>query len=84
VELLGSALVAKQLPGAAVILGVAKAYDTVDRSFLFRIMEAAGRGRPMPRWVQRHSCMAVVNGHVSKAQAWQAGVRQGCPLSSLP
>jgi hypothetical protein len=41
-ELLGSALAAEQLPGAAVILDIAKAYDTVDRSSLFRIMEAAG------------------------------------------
>jgi hypothetical protein len=52
VELLGSALAAEQLPGAAVILNIAKAYDTVDWSFLFRIMEAAGCGRPMVRWVQ--------------------------------
>jgi hypothetical protein len=50
VELLG--LAAEQLPGAAVILDIVKAYDTVDGSFLFRIMEAAGCGRPMVRWVQ--------------------------------
>jgi hypothetical protein len=25
----------------------------------------------------------VVHGHVSNAQTWQAGVRQGCPLSPL-
>jgi hypothetical protein len=30
-----------------VILNIAKAYDTVDRSFVFRIMEAAGCGRPI-------------------------------------
>jgi hypothetical protein len=86
-QLLGSAWAAEQLPGAAVILDIAKAYDTVDRSFLFRIMEAAGCGRPMLRWVQLllsdTRAYTVVNSHVSKAQVWQAGVRQGCPLSPL-
>jgi exonuclease III len=53
-ELLGSALAAEQLPGAAVILDIAKAYDTVDRSFLFRIMAAAGCGRPMVRHPRVH------------------------------
>jgi hypothetical protein len=70
-----------------VILDIAKAYDTVDRSFLFRIMEAAGCGRPMLRWVQLllsdTRAYTVVSGHVSQAQVWQAGVRQGCPLSPL-
>jgi hypothetical protein len=68
-ELLGSALAAEQLPGAAVILDIAKAYDTMDRSFLFRIMEAAGYGRPMVQWVQLllsdTRVYTVVHGHVS-------------------
>jgi hypothetical protein len=85
VELLGCALAAEQLPGAAVILDIAKAYDTLDRSFLFRIMAAAGR--PMVRWFQLllsdTRAYTIVHGHVSKAQTWQAGVRQGCPLSLL-
>jgi hypothetical protein len=34
-----------------VILDIAKAYDTVDRSSLFRTMVAAGCGRPMAWWV---------------------------------
>jgi hypothetical protein len=80
--LLGSALAAEQLPGAA---DIAKAYDTLDRSFLFRIMAAAGR--PMVRWFQLllsdTRAYTIVHGHVSKAQTWQAGVRQGCPLSLL-
>jgi hypothetical protein len=82
-ELLGSALATEQLPGVAVILDIAKAYDTVDRSFLFRIMEAARCGRHMLRWVQLllsdTRAHTVVNGHVSKAQVWQAGFRQDCP-----
>jgi hypothetical protein len=87
-ELLGSALAAEQLLGAAVILDVAKAYDTAEQSLLFCIIEAAGCGRPMLRWVQllfsdSHT-YTVVNGHVSQAQVWQAGVRQDRPLSPLP
>jgi hypothetical protein len=39
-------------PRAAVILDIAKAYGTVDRSFLFRIMQTAGCGRSIVRWVQ--------------------------------
>jgi hypothetical protein len=41
----------------------------------------------MVRWVQLllsdTRAYTVVHGHVSKAQTWQAGVRQGCPLSPL-
>jgi hypothetical protein len=70
-----------------VILDIAKAYDALDRFFLFRIMAAAGCGRPMVRWVQvllsDTRAYAIGHGHVSKAQTWQAGVRQGCPLSQL-
>jgi hypothetical protein len=54
-----------------VILVIAKAYDTVDRSFLSRIMEAVGCGRPMARWVQLllsdTQASTVVYSHVSKA-----------------
>jgi hypothetical protein len=59
-ELLASALAAEQLLGAAVILNISKAYDTVDRSFLFRIMEAAGCRRPMLRG---SSCCAATFVH---------------------
>jgi hypothetical protein len=74
-------------PGFAVMLDIAKAYDTVDRSFMFGIMEAAGCGRPMARWVllllSDTRAYTVVHVHVSKAQTWPPGVRQGCPLSPL-
>jgi hypothetical protein len=76
-----------------VILDIAKAYDTVDRSFLFHIMAAAGCGRPMVRWVQLPlsdtRAYTVVHRHVSKAhgQTWQlpAGwCPSGLPLVSTP
>jgi hypothetical protein len=34
------------------MLDIARAYDAVARSFLFRIMVAAGCGPPMLRWLQ--------------------------------
>jgi hypothetical protein len=70
-----------------VILNIVKAYDIVDRFFLFRIMAVAGCGRPMLQWVPLPLSYirenTADNGQVSKAQVWQAGVGQGCPLSPL-
>ena len=66
-------------------LDFAKAYDTVDRSFLFEAMDALGLGAGLQAWVRAlltgTRAMAVVNGHASLAVLFAAGVRQGCPLS---
>ena len=81
--------------GAAVFLDFQKAYDTVDRGFLLAVMERMGAGAVgaagaqqatgMTRWAQillaDTQAVAVINGHVSSARAWDAGVRQGCPLA---
>lgn len=65
----------------------AKAYDTIDRDFLYRAMDAMGAGAGFIRWAKiMLSCTracAVVNGHVSEKQVFAAGVRQGCPLAPL-
>lgn len=62
-----------------------KAYDTVDRGFLFQIMQAIGVGQGFMQWVnimlQCTSAVAVVNGHTSKRILFLAGMRQGCPMS---
>lgn len=74
--------------GAVAFLDFKKAYDTVNRPFLFQTMETAGAGdgwAGMTGWARRllaHTdAVAVVNGHVSDSAQWQAGVRQGCPLA---
>lgn len=65
----------------------AKAYDTIDRSFLYQVMEVMGVGEGFLGWVKMllsdtYAC-AVVNGHVSKRMRFMSGVRQGCPLAPL-
>jgi hypothetical protein len=68
-------------------LDFAKAYDTVDRSFLFAVMEAVGAGDGMLLWARalltNTAAVAVVNGYPSAPVRFEAGVRQGCPLSPL-
>ncbi len=68
-----------------VCLDFSKAYDTIDRGFLFRCLELAGLGGGFLQWCRvllqdTHAC-ACVNGHLSRMVSFQAGVRQGCPLA---
>ena len=64
-----------------------KAYDTVDRGFLFSAMHALGVGPgfiAMARLLLTNTkARALVNGHISTPAAFAAGVRQGCPLAPL-
>ena len=70
---------------AAVYCDFRKAYDTVDRSFLYAVMEAQGVGSGFMKWVKlllsATSACALVNGHLSSTVQFTAGVRQGCPLA---
>jgi hypothetical protein len=65
----------------------AKAYDTIDRPFLFAAMEALGVGPVFLGWVRRllanTRARALVNGFLSRPASFAAGVRQGCPLAPL-
>ena len=64
-----------------------KAYDTLDRGFLYDAMRTMGVGEGFLALVQRlltgTRARAVVNGYVSTPAASAAGVRQGCPLAPL-
>jgi len=64
---------------------IRKAYDTVDRDFLIKAVEALGFGDSFSKWVQLlHSdtyAQAKVNGFLSSRRRFTAGVRQGCPLA---
>jgi hypothetical protein len=71
----------------AALLDFAKAYDTIDRGFLLEVMREMGVGDAFCAWVQTlltaTHARAVINGFVSDPKVFEAGVRQGCPLSPL-
>lgn len=74
-------------PAASVLafLDFRKAYDTINRQFLLRIMDEVGAGPGLQKWVSTilstTSASANVNGFVSPLFSYGAGVRQGCPLA---
>ncbi len=88
-QLLPHALKQARHHGAMVaFLDFSKAYDTISRPFLFAVLEKLGLGAGgFVRWVQvllsdtRACCM--LNGFRSSTVLFEAGVRQGCPLSPL-
>ena len=86
-QLLPCLLRQRQREGLLVFLDFSKAYDTVDRAFLFQVMEAMGASTGMVAWasllLSDTTAVSVVNGYVSPPEAFGAGVRQGCPLSPL-
>ena len=64
-----------------------KAYDTVDREFLFSVASQLGVGDGFVSWMRilltdTYTC-ALVNGFKSSLYKCEAGVRQGCPLAPL-
>jgi hypothetical protein len=80
------ALLARQSSSAVMaFLDFEKAYDTVSRAFLFKVMEVMGVGAGWLRWVRAlltdTRTLAVVNGAASHPVLVHEGVRQGCPLS---
>ena len=65
----------------------AKAYDTIDRSFLLQVMERTGVGWATLHWIKlllsNTTSRALVNGFISNPEPFERGVRQGCPLAPL-
>ena len=86
-HLLPQAMAAERKYAAGFSLDIAKAFDTVDRSFLFDAMAALGASPGMVNWARLllHDTRASVhiNGVESRPVLWHTGVRQGCPLSPL-
>ena len=74
-------------PPGALFVDFHKAYDTIDRLFLLRLMHAAKAPVSMLKWValllSNTTAQGVVNGYLGPSTPWEAGVRQGCPLSPL-
>ena len=86
-SLLAHVMHAIDIPSATFFLDVSKAFDTVDREFMFRVMETMGASPGMVRWARliltTTTSTTHVNGVESAPLTWHAGVRQGCPLSPL-
>lgn len=86
-QLLPAVLAAMGQQGAMVFLDIAKAYDTLDRDFLLAVMQTMGATAGMCFWVRTlladTAATALVNGFQSHLATWEAGVRQGCPLSPV-
>ncbi|KAF1314920.1 Rxlr effector protein, partial [Globisporangium splendens] len=73
-------------PGIA-MLDFMKAYDTLDREFLYLVLSKFGFGRQFVDLVRRmHSdttAQYLVNGELSREWEVKSGIRQGCPLAPL-
>lgn len=69
----------------AVLLDFAKAYDTVDRPFLLRVLKRLGFPPKFLEAVNQMHLMTTaeyrMNESVSDTQAILNGIRQGCPLA---
>jgi exonuclease III len=82
-------VMARQRHAGAVVafMDFKKAYDTVNRAFLLRILSEFGVGAGFIKWVSMllsdTRALAVVNGFFSSKAHFGAGVRQGCPLAPL-
>ncbi|KAF1318326.1 Rxlr effector protein, partial [Globisporangium splendens] len=70
-----------------VMLDFMKAYDTLDRDFLYLVLSKFGFGRQFVDLVRRmHSdttAQYLVNDEVSREWEVKSGIRQGCPLAPL-
>ena len=64
-----------------------KAYDTIDRKFLFKVAETLGLGDGFLAWLKMlltdTRSAAIIEGYLSDYRRFEAGVRQGCPLAPL-
>ncbi|KAF6029434.1 hypothetical protein EB796_012262 [Bugula neritina] len=73
--------------GKAILMSLdqKKAFDAVDRDFLFKTLEKFGvptRLSAILKTLYTDTFTKIqVNGHLSESVALERGVRQGCPLS---
>jgi hypothetical protein len=77
-----------QQPGCILFLDFAKAYDKLDRPWLFMCMQRLGFPASTVRWVQlllhgTTACITYNGGHCSRTFDVPSGCAQGSPLSPL-
>ncbi|KAF1328106.1 Rxlr effector protein, partial [Globisporangium splendens] len=70
-----------------VMLDFMKAYDTLDRDFLYLVLSKFGFGRQFADLVRRMhtdtTAQYLVNGELSREWEVKSGIRRGCPLAPL-
>jgi len=86
-QVLPAVLHAHGLSAVSVFTDFTKAYDTLDRGFLYAVAQQLGLGDDFVNWMRllltdTRTC-AMVNGFKSAFFTCQAGVRQGCPLAPV-
>ncbi|CAL4115984.1 unnamed protein product, partial [Meganyctiphanes norvegica] len=73
--------------GALINIDLQKAFDSVDHSFLFKVMRQMGFSDTLIGWIKilykDIMSICLVNGHQGDAFKVKRGVRQGCPLSMI-
>ena len=73
--------------GAIVLLDFEKAYDRVNREWLWKTMNALGFGENFIQMMQvlhnRSTIVLCLNSEMSGSIAVESGVRQGCPIAPL-
>ena len=76
-----------KLTGALINIDLQKAFDSVDHSFLFKIMKKMGFAESFILWIKilytDIESICLVNGHKTDPFKIKRGVRQGCPLSMI-
>ena len=82
VRSIASQLSARGKTGLLAVCDFRKAYDTIDRSFLFEVTSALGLGDGFVRWqrtlLTNTKGAACVRGHTATPRLFAAGARQGC------
>ena len=77
----------EDIEGAILFLDFESAFDTIDRTFMFNVLEKFNFGISFREWVKTFYngvFSSVLNkGHCSRDFTLCRGIRQGCPLSAL-
>ena len=73
--------------GALINIDLQKAFDSLDHSFLFKIMKKMGFAKSFIHWIKLFytdiESTCLINGHRGDSFKIKRGVRQGCPLSMI-
>lgn len=75
------------LEGALLLLDFEKAFDTVEWSFMYKVLQKLGFGENYIRWITilytKPEFVLKNNGWLSSSIKMSRGIRQGCPVSAL-